>query len=189
MIYTPREDSYLLAEQVKLFSNGCSVLDIGSGSGIQALTALSSGAISVLTSDINPDAVKLLISLGLKSIKSNLFEKITGKFDLIIFNPPYLPENPDEPQDSKLITTAGKNGDEIVLKFLKQAKTHLNKSGSILIVLSSLTPRERISTLLDNLGFHSTLLDSKKIFFETLEIWKIKKTMCHRTLNLKNVSS
>jgi len=180
-MYTPAEDSYLLEIQVKKFSTSLSVIDIGSGSGIQAQAALKSGAKSVLATDIDPVSIKHLKSLGLPVIKSNLFEKVKDKFDLIIFNPPYLPQDLREPKKSQLATTGGIAGDEIILKFLKQAKSHLNPKGTILIVLSSQTPTLRIFPLIDTLGFHKKLLSSKKIFFEKLYVYKIT--------TLKNPSS
>ena len=54
MIYEPREDSYLLQKYVKKYSKGKYFLDIGSGSGIQAKTAIKAKAKSVLATDINP---------------------------------------------------------------------------------------------------------------------------------------
>lgn len=177
MIYEPREDSYLLEKQVQKYSKNKKVLDIGSGSGIQALSALRNRAKSVLSSDINPQAVKYLKSINLKAVKSNLFSNIKEKFDLIIFNPPYLPYDLSESKESSLATSGGKNGDEIILRFLLQAKKHLNKSGKILLLISSLTPREAIKKLLKKLKFKSRVLDSNKLFMETLEVWKIEMTL------------
>jgi len=173
MIYQPSDDSYLLQEQVKKFAKNKIALDLGSGSGIQALTALDSGAKSVIASDINQESISHLKSLNLQTIRSNLFNKISGKFDLIIFNPPYLPEEKLEDKESKLITSGGEQGDEILLKFLKQAKPHLEKEGIILTVLSSLTPRNKINKLIRGLKYKQEVISSKKLFMETLEVWKI----------------
>lgn len=173
MIYQPAEDSDLLKEQVSLFSNGRDFLDMGSGSGIQAEAAINSGASSVLSVDINPESIALLRSKDISAIESDLFEKVTGKFDLIAFNPPYLPEDEREPEDSKLATTAGKEGDEIILRFLEESREHLNETGVILLLLSSLTPKERILELLSKLSYSHSILSKKKLFMESLEVWKI----------------
>lgn len=181
MIYSPQEDSYLLEKQVKLYSKNKSVLDIGSGSGIQCLAALSSGASSVTASDINPEVISHLKSISkshqnkITIIKSNLFNNIKSKFDLIVFNPPYLPEDEYEDSESKLATTGGKHGDEIILKFLKQSKSHLNKNGAILILLSSLTPLDKIIPLLSKLNLNYKTISQEKLFMESLFIWEIKK--------------
>ncbi|MCX8159010.1 MAG: DUF2431 domain-containing protein [Candidatus Pacearchaeota archaeon] len=176
LIYQPREDSYLLQKQVKKYAKNKSVLDIGSGSGIQALSAIESGAKSVLATDINDDAISFLKSQNINAIKSNLFSKIkkTEKFDLIVFNPPYLPREKKEDKESALSTTGGKMGDEIILRFLKQAKSHINKKGIILIVLSSLTPKDRIINLLKNKKMKYKVISRQHLFFETLEVWEIK---------------
>ena len=173
MIYLPAEDSYLLEEQVKKYAKNKKVLDIGSGSGILTEAALKAGASSVLASDINEGVIKLLKSKSIPAIKSNLFDKIKEKFDLIIFNPPYLPQDKKEDKESAKATTGGKRGDEIILKFLKQAKSHLNKNGIMLIILSSLTPKERILSLLNSLKLKKQIIAEKKLFMEALEVWKI----------------
>lgn len=174
MIYEPKEDSFLLEKQVKLYSKNKNVLDVGSGSGIQAIAAKRAGAKSLLASDISQESVNYVNSLGIKCIRSNLFSNIKGKFNLIIFNPPYLPQDKREDKASARITSGGKRGDEIILKFLKQAKSHLNKSGVILLVISSITPLNRINKLLDNLSFEYKILSSERYFMEELFVWEIK---------------
>jgi len=173
LIYQPAEDSYLLEEQVKKFAKGKSLLDMGAGSGIQSLAAKSAGASSVLAADINPEAVKHLKSLKINSIQSNLFAKVKGKFDIIAFNPPYLPRDKQEPKESQLATTGGKRGDEIIIKFIKSLKAHLVPQGFALIIISSLTPTDQILPLLKKLNLYHQVLSSKKIFMEELFVWKI----------------
>lgn len=150
------------------------VLDVGTGSGIQALAAKNSGAKSVMACDINPEAVEFVRGKGINVIESNLFSKIKEKFDLIIFNPPYLPDDEREDDESKLVTTGGKLGDEITLQFLKNAKEHLNKTGKILLLISSLTPRERIFEIIAKNGMRYNIIGEDKFDFETLEVWIIE---------------
>lgn len=173
MIYLPAEDSYLIEKEIRKYSKGKSVLDIGSGSGILAKTAKESEAKSVLALDINPEAVSYIKQNGIKAIQSDLFSKVNGKFDLIAFNPPYLPEDKREDQESALATTGGKGGDEIILRFLKKVKNHLNKAGIILLLLSSLTPKTRILKELKKQELVYGVVSSKKLFMEKLEVWKI----------------
>lgn len=174
MIYSTSEDSYLLAETIKKYAKGSSVLDIGSGSGIIAETAIKAGCSSLLASDINEKSIRLLKSKKIKAVKSDLFSKIKGKFDIIAFNPPYLPEDKMEDKYSMQATTGGKKGDEIILKFLKEAKRHLNNKGIILLVVSSLTYKDRIISLLYKLKMKKTIIAEKSLFFEKLEVWKIE---------------
>ena len=174
MIYEPKEDSFLLEKQVKHYAKNKNILDLGSGSGIQALAAKKAGAKSILASDISQESVNYVNSLGIKCIKSNLFSNIKGNFYLVVFNPPYLPKDKREDKASARTTTGGKLGDEIILRFLKQAKSHLNKDGIILIVISSLTPLSRINSLLEKLSLTSKVFSHENYFFEKLEVWKIK---------------
>jgi release factor glutamine methyltransferase len=167
-VYSPAEDSLMFANFLEKYlkkSKQFSYLDMGTGSGI--LSEVASKFLdneNILAVDINPRAVKLVMKKGFKAVKSNLFEKINNKFDLITFNAPYLPEDLREPKDSQAATTGGKQGDEISLKFLKGAKKHLKENGKILLLTSSLTPMERIKQL------HPKIVDRKKIFFEELRI-------------------
>lgn len=175
-IYQPAEDSFLMSrilkeklpERLKQNSD-LKFLEIGAGSGIHLETAKNLGVKNIFSSDINPKAVNHCNLLGFNCIHSDLFEKIKGKFDLIIFNPPYLPEDKNEPEDSKLATTGGKKGDEIILRFLKQAKNYLEKNGKIFLITSSLSPEINF----EKLGYNSKEIGCEKLFFERLCIWEI----------------
>jgi len=173
-IYEPSDDSFFFAGFLKNYikkNKPSSFLDIGCGSGILAKSVCKFfSKKNILCADINASAVSATRLVGFKAIKSNLFSKIpkNQKFDLITFNAPYLPEAKHEPKCSKLITTGGKKGDEISLKFLKQAKEHLNENGRILLLISSLTPLEKINK------FEPKILAKKKLFFEELKILEFK---------------
>lgn len=163
MIYEPQEDSFLLQKYVRKYAHG-KVLDVGTGSGIQALTALEKTR-DVVAVDINDDVVKFVKSKGIDAKISNLFSKVDGKFDLIIFNPPYLP--PDEHDDD--LATSG--GIKIIDRFLSQAKKFLNKNGKILLVFSSLTGD--VDSLLKKYGYKFECLETQSHFFERLFVYLI----------------
>jgi len=177
-IYFPSEDSYLLQDSLKQYlkdkPKSINILEIGSGSGILAKTCIDGGFKNILATDINLESVKHLKKQGVNSINSDLFKKIKDKFDLIIFNPPYLPEDSREPEYSKIQTTAGKKGYEIILKFLKQAKNNLSKNGAILLLFSSLSKPNIIKRELKKQGFKHSLINSASLpFFEELYVYKI----------------
>lgn len=172
MIYEPQEDSFLLQKYVKKYAKD-KVLDMGSGSGIQAEAALTKTK-DVLAADIDEESLNLLKNKCIKCIKSDLFSNISGKFDLIIFNPPYLPDEESEDMKIKNVTTGGKIGYELLIKFLKQAKTHLKVGGKILIVFSSLTNKNKINTNLKSLKYKFKCLEIKKLFFEELYVYLIE---------------
>lgn len=174
-VYEPSDDSFFFAGFLKNYvkkNKPKTFLDMGCGSGILAKTVSNFFKKSdILCADINPAAVSATRLIGFKTIKSNLFSKVpkNKKFDLITFNAPYLPEAENEPQDSKLITTGGKNGDEISLKFLKQSREHLREGGKILLLISSLTPLDRINK------FKPKVLTKKSLFFEKLLILEFRR--------------
>ncbi|MSS74686.1 hypothetical protein EXS73_00520 [Candidatus Pacearchaeota archaeon] len=174
-IYQPAEDSWLLAAQVKKYASGKKVMDMGTGSGIQALTAKEAGASSVLAVDINRKALAEVQKKGISTQYSNLFTKVHQKFDLIMCNPPYLPADAQEDKASARATTGGTRGDEWILKFLAQAPKHLTKGGLMLLLLSSLTPRTKISLLLKKQKFRKRVIAQQKLFMEQLEVWEIQQ--------------
>lgn len=173
-IYEPAEDSYLLNETLKEFlknkDRNIRILDMGSGSGIQAKTCKDLGFKNILTVDINKEAVKHLEQLGFKSIHSNLFSKINkeNKFDLIMFNPPYLPE---DKYDKEKDTTAGKKGYELIIKFLGKAKNYLENGGHVLLLFSSLSQPNIIKKHAIEMNYKLKLLKKQKLFFEEIYIY------------------
>jgi len=179
MIYPLSEDSFLLSsfveKEIKKNKKG-KILDMGAGLGIQSETCINLGfnPKNLTLTDINKEALKILRKKFPKSkvIFSDLFENISDKFDLIIFNPPYLPEDLREPEDSKINTTGGKKGGEIINKFLRQARKHLNKKGKILLLTSSLTKGIFFS------DYNRKLLGTKKLFFEELYVWELRPLSC-----------
>lgn len=164
--YEPQEDSYMLAEYVKKYAFG-KVLDMGAGTGIQAEHAVR--AKEVVCADISPEAVKMLQKKGFRAIQSDLFEKINETFDTIIFNPPYLPEHE---HDKKPDTTGGPKGNEVLERFLSQAKKYLNKGGIILIVFSSLTPG--FPEIFKKCEYEFKKIGEKKLFFEALYVYILR---------------
>ncbi len=182
-MYSPAEDSHFLAEEVKKHlstiplkeKQKVKILDMGSGSGIQAETCIKAGIQkkNIITADIDEKSLDHLKSKGFKAIHSNLFSKIKQKFDLIIFNPPYLPEHPKEKGKD---TSGGKKGYETILRFLKEAKNHLKKQGKILLLFSSLSKPRIIKQYAKK---EYTIIEiRKKLFFEELYIFELQLRLC-----------
>ena len=206
-MYEPAEDSYLLQKYVRMLAKG-NVLDVGTGSGIQAETAAEKGC-RVVAVDSDASAIKKLKNTfnekksrnkhsvknnSLKNngkpmrniafIESNLFSNIRNKFDTIIFNPPYLPsdqKNPDPALDG------GKKGYEVLETFLSQASHYLKSDGIILIVFSSLSNKGKVDEIIKANLLDVTELDAKKIAFETLYCYKIEKSPLLKELEAKGL--
>jgi len=170
-VYAPAEDTFMIAKHMPRDLKGKKVLDLGCGSGMLAIVAAINGG-EVTASDINPTALKDTIrnsehyDVKIKTVKSDLFEKIKDKYDLIVFNPPYVPSDEHDIYISPSLRKAlvsGKRGTDIMKKFLKEFTSHLNKGGKVLLIVSSLN---KIKDDLERKGWKE--LDSASFFFEKL---------------------
>lgn len=139
-VYDPREDSFLLEKELIKYIKKYKpnrVLDLGTGTGIQAIAAKKNGVKTVVAADINPEAIlcakKNSKNLDIAFIQSDLFSNIYEKFNLIVFNTPYLPSEPPlDPQWS--------GGKKFIENFLKESKKHLSPNGTVIFVHSSKSP-------------------------------------------------
>ncbi|MEK6918477.1 MAG: HemK2/MTQ2 family protein methyltransferase [Nanoarchaeota archaeon] len=171
MIYEPAEDSFLLKYEISDYvKEGMKVLDVGTGSGILALEAKECGA-EVYAVDINQEAVKFCKNLGIKTKQSDLFDNVpeSDKFHIIIFNPPYLPKEELEDEESAVITSGGEKGNEIIERFLIGAKNFLVEDGKILFLSSSMTPD--VEKILVREGYKFKIVAKQKLFFEELYVY------------------
>jgi release factor glutamine methyltransferase len=180
-IYEPKEDSFLLRDQVLKYAEG-KVLDMGTGSGIQAIAA-SKKADEVLAVDIDSYALEFAESqakgsdiTNIKFKKSDLFSNVKGKFNLIIFNPPYLPGQKGEPEVIAKQISGGKKGYEIIKRFFSQANNYLEKNGAILIVFSSLTNKDKVDGIIQDYCFNFRILSKQNISFETLYVYAVERS-------------
>jgi release factor glutamine methyltransferase len=182
-VYEPREDSDLLARYVRLLARG-RVLDMGTGSGVQAFIAAENSKVKEITAvDINPLAI-VHVARRIETLKemdprirsmvvlqSDMFDVLDGqRFDTIICNPPYLP---DEEKDTDPALYGGPQGYEFAVKFLAEAKEYLAPGGQILFLFSSLTNRDRIDMELKRLGYLHEELAQLAEFFERLYVYRI----------------
>lgn len=101
--------------------------------------------------------------------QSDLFSKIKGKFGLITFNPPYLPSKKFE----DIEVDGGRNGTEIIERFLKQARSHLEKNGIILLLCSSFN--KSIERTFKKQGYAFKLIDRESFFFEKLFVYELNR--------------
>jgi release factor glutamine methyltransferase len=175
MVYEPAEDSYLLLEQVKRHSHG-KVLEIGTGTGIQAIEASKKADVTAV--DVDEDALSAAKenakkeNAKIKFIKSDLFQNVKGKYDLIIFNAPYLPEDRRFPD---LALDGGKKGYEILQRFIENANDYLLTDGKMLIVFSSKTHKDKVEEIIKQNLFEYREEAKKTVFFEDIYvdlIWK-----------------
>ena len=180
MVYEPLEDSFLMQKWVSKLSNNRIVLDMGTGNGIQAITAYEAGAKKILAVDIDDKSLRearrnaIQRSALIEFRGSDLFSNINEneRFDLIIFNPPYLPYDPNLPNGIDL--SGGEVGNEMSIEFLKQARIHLNEKGKILLILSSISDPFQTFAEARSLGYKYRILDEQTLNMETLYCVKFK---------------
>ena len=98
-VLIPRQDTELLVEEaLKELHDGMRILDMCTGSGCILLSLLKySNDCEGIGADISEEALKVVernrVQLGLENaafIRSDLFEAVEGKFDLLVSNPPYI---------------------------------------------------------------------------------------------------
>lgn len=177
-VYVPAEDSYLLADNLEI-EHGMSVLEIGTGSGIVAMYA-SRLTDNITVTDVNFDACELarknFQANNIENIEilfGNLFEPLENrKFDVILFNTPYLPTEEGEVIDDTLnyAFDGGLNGRKVIDLFLNELKSHLNDGGIVQMIQSSLSGNEETLAKLDELGFMAEIKASEHFFFEDITL-------------------
>jgi len=180
-MYFPEEDSYLLEKVVKdVVEPGMIVCDMGTGSGIQAFAAADSGARIVLAVDIDTEALDHIMRLiqerkypTIRTRHSDLFCEFSDNelFDLIIFNAPYLP---DEKKDPDVALDGGKEGHELITRFLEQAKNYLQEKGSILLLFSTKTGLANAMQSISENGFLAEEKAYEGMFFEGLYVYQLR---------------
>jgi len=146
-VYEPAEDSFLFVENLKV-KEGERVLDMGTGCGILGIVA-SEKASMVLAVDINPYAVHCAkenaklnhVTDKMFFVQGDLFTPIkpNKKFDLIMFNAPYLPCEPEEKDEwLGLAWCGGVDGRAVIGRFICNVPKHLKSGGRVLLMQSTL---------------------------------------------------
>lgn len=172
-VYPPSDDSILLIKSLDV-KNGEKILEIGCGSGVVSIHCAKSGCF-VTAVDINHSAVECTIenaklngvSINVKD--SDLFENVSGKFDTIVFNLPYLPV--DDNGELAKAWSGGKDGLGPLPKLLKRCQDYLFDNGRVVVVVSSLMDQSKLKTLLSN--YRVTEKGCASLFFEKLSVLEI----------------
>ena len=176
LVYIPSDDTFLLAENLEI-KEGMSVLEIGTGSGLVSMYA------SLLTDDVTATDINYnALELAEKNFKLNnidtiklefgdMFEPVKDKkFDVILFNTPYLPTDSDDIIDDDLnyAFDGGLNGRKVIDRFINEVSNHLNDKGIVQMIQSSLSDNDRTLDMFDRNGFVAEIAESEKFFFEEI---------------------
>lgn len=178
-VYLPAEDTFLLAENLVVNKNDV-VLDMGTGCGILGILA-AKRARRVVAVDVNPLAVRCAkmnaklngVAEKMELLQSDLFSAVKKKekFDLIIFNAPYLPsEMREEKNWIERAWAGGPTGRQLIDQFILQAPSYLKKGGRILLVQSTLSNLEETMQNLGEERFCARVVAQKKVAFETIVV-------------------
>lgn len=183
LVYEPAEDSFLLADvALKEAKPGMQILEIGTGSGfVSAVLLANLKEIRLVATEINPHASRCAKMNGVEVIRTDLFRGIKSKnpetlFDLILFNPPYLPTSEEEkvPGWLNYAFDGGISGRDTLERFLDEVRDYLKPGGEILVLISSITGLDAVKEKIETLGFAVEVVARKKVSFEELIVVKGK---------------
>ena len=170
-VYTPAEDTLLLLRHAERLVEG-DVLEMGTGSGYISIELTRMPRVRrIVGVDIDPKAVEAAhnnaieagVSDTVSFFESDLFQNLgDSRFDWVLFNPPYLPS---EGVIDELSWAGGRNGGELLMRFLSEAISHLSPGGCILAIVSSQTNFD-----FEKAGhqYNLEVLEEVSFFFETL---------------------
>lgn len=182
-VFIPRPETETLVDAIITYikesgKNFWEILDIGTGTGIIPITLclhfqnspVSISCLAVDCSDPSLHNARKNVEYhhldGIVLRKSNLFENVEGKFDLIVSNPPYIPtdeisslEKEVRDYEPRIALDGGKDGLEYYNQILKDAKPYLNQDGKIFVEISP-TLSEKLEELGNQYGFK--IIDRRK---------------------------
>ena len=167
----PRPETEQLVEMIadcRLPNAACRILDVGTGSGVIALSlAKKFPDAKVTATDISEDALALArenaARLGVQEkvvlIKSDLLDAVEGSFDLIVANLPYIATG-DRPtlsrevlHDPETALFAGPRGPEMISKLIEGARAHLSAGGLLALELG-IGQADELAALMAEKNYH-----------------------------------
>jgi release factor glutamine methyltransferase len=165
----PRPETEQLVEKIadcRLPIADCRILDVGTGSGVIALSlAAMFPEATVTATDVSDEALALAREnagrLGLRAtfVKCDLLDGIEDVFDLIAANLPYVASSERETlarevrHDPEIALFGGERGDEMVRKLIEAAPSHL-KPGGLLALEVGLGQADDLAALMAEKNYH-----------------------------------
>ncbi len=139
-VFLPTRTEYLELLHELPSQKGKRVFDIGCGTGVLSFLLLQHGAASVVATDLDARSVacaqdnarRFGVEERFEAREADLFP--AGKADLVVCNPPWIPEPPKNRVDRAVFD----EGSEFLRRFLHELPAHLNLGGEGLLILSDL---------------------------------------------------
>ncbi len=173
-VLTPRQDSELVVDaalkEIKA-NNFKTVLDLCTGSGCLAIAIKANADVNVTATDVSQKAISVakqnakFNGVEIDFLRSNMFEAVDGKFDLIVSNPPYIDTEEMQTLDEEVLSYDPKlalDGGDLGLKFYniihENARKHLN-DGGILILEIGEDQKELVTSLFNDFECVEALKD------------------------------
>jgi release factor glutamine methyltransferase len=183
-VYEPAEDSFLFAENLNV-QEAQAVLDMGTGCGILSILAAKTASV-VVAVDVNPYAVRCAkenaklnnVQNRIYYVQGDLFTPLSesSKFDVILFNAPYLPA--DEGEADSWIGRAwagGATGRQVIDRFIAKAPNHLKQTGQVLLMQSTLANVDETLRKFAECHLNARVVAERTLpFFETIKLIEAK---------------
>lgn len=171
-VYLPAEDTMALMRALRGYS-GPSCLEIGFGSGV-VLQSLAGRFETVVGTDVlTLGQARRAKSRGVELVltdRARCFRD--GVFDLVAFNPPYLPS--EEPKDRTV--DGGRGGIEVPLSFLREAMRVARPGGKVVFVMSDEADLEQFERDREAEGSPLVAKERSALFYESLVVYEAEKS-------------
>ncbi|ESS09438.1 MAG: HemK-related putative methylase, partial [uncultured archaeon A07HN63] len=178
-VYQPAEDSALLARAaIDDMTAPEHVLEVGTGSGWVAEQVADETDARVVGSDLNPHACRQAQERGVGAVRADLVAPFAADgFDAVLFNPPYLPTDPDNEWDDWMehALSGGTDGRRLIVPFLDDVGRVLQPDGAVYLLVSSLTGYEIVVDLAEEAGFATTEVAQESYPFEVLSVLRLSQ--------------
>lgn len=176
-VYEPAEDSGLLAGTVvEHVGPDQRVLDVGTGTGYVAREVGAETGATVVGSDVNPTACARARETGVDVVRADLTAPFrAGSFDVVVFNPPYLPTDPDNEWEDWLETalSGGSTGREVIERFLDDVGRVLRPGGEVYLLVSTYTGVDEVVAFAGDREFSVAARSDVSFPGETLTVLRL----------------